>query len=301
MDLDIGLSLDLSNRYFRASYLHLVLSSVFPHDICLHILTSQQLVKDSFFVVRISSVLNFTIVWQLGIIWSVKHELLLFDRLVIHVGRELRSMDIVVTTVSLGWTQRGVKETKQRKVVVRANSDACLPRVLLIHDPALAEGVISNVLDGLGADERFDITPSARAGGVISNVLDGLGADERFDSVVDKLDLFVDGWHQEELSQIDTNMSESPFIHHLPLFDRWVHEVTAEEEQELGIEQLFGCLLDNDAELKRINFLLAGVNSFDWCLYATVLEHYFTGHRVEECVLSCSSWFPSLIVSVEFL
>lgn len=276
MDLDIGLSLDLSNRYFRASYLHLVLSSVFPHDICLHILTSQQLVKDSFFVVRISSVLNFTIVWQLGIIWSVKHELLLFDRLVIHVGRELRSMDIVVTTVSLGWTQRGVKETKQRKVVVRANSDACLPRVLLIHDPALAEGVISNVLDGLGADERFD-------------------------SVVDKLDLFVDGRHQEELSQIDTNMSESPFIHHLPLFDRWVHEVTAEEEQELGIEQLFGCLLDNDAELKRINFLLAGVNSFDWCLYATVLEHYFTGHRVEECVLSCSSWFPSLIVSVEFL
>ena len=91
-------------------------------------------------------------------------------------------MDIVVTSVSLGWIQRGVKETKQRKVVVRANSDACLPRVLLIHDPALAEGVIANVLDGLGADERFD-------------------------SVVDKLDLFVDGWHQEELSQIDANMS----------------------------------------------------------------------------------------------
>ena len=182
MDLDIGLRLDLSNRYFRASHLHLVLSSVFPHDICLHILTSQQLVKDSFFVVRISRVLNLTIVWQLGIIWSVKHELLLFDRLVIHVGRELWSMDIVVTSVSLGWIQRGVEETKQRKVVVRANSDACLPRVLLIHDPALAEGVISNVLDGLGADERFD-------------------------SVVDKLDLFVDGWHQEELSQIDTNMS----------------------------------------------------------------------------------------------
>jgi hypothetical protein len=146
----------------------------------------------------------------------------------------------------------------------------------LIHDPALAEGVISNVLDGLGADERFD-------------------------SVVDKLDLFVDGWHQEELSQIDTNMSESPFIHHLPLFDRWVHKVTAEEEQELGIEQLFGRLLDNDAELKRINFLLASVNSFDWCLYATVLEHNFTSHRVEESVLSRSSWFPSLIVSVEFL
>ena len=112
MDLDIGLRLDLSNRYFRASHLHLVLSSIFPHDIGLHILTSQQLVKDSFFVVRISSVLNLTIVWQLGIIWCVKHELLLFDRLVIHVGRELRSVDIVVTSVSLGWIQRGVKETK---------------------------------------------------------------------------------------------------------------------------------------------------------------------------------------------
>lgn len=253
MDLDIGLRLDLSNRYFRASHPHLVLSSVFPHDIGLHVLTPQQLVKDRLFIVRISRVLNFTIIWQLGIIRSVKHELLLFDRLVIHVGRELRSMDIVVTSISLSWIQRGIKETKQRKIVVRANRDACLPRVLLIHDPALADGVISNVLDGLGADECFD-------------------------SVVDKLDLFVDGWHQEELGQIDANMSESPFIHHLPLFDRWVHEVTAEEEQELGIEQLFGRLLDYDAELERINFLLAGVNSFDWCLYATVLEDNFTGH-----------------------
>lgn len=100
---DIGLSLNLSNRYFWASYFHLLGLSVLPHNIGLDILASHQLVEDLLFDVGISSVLNFAIVGQLRVVRSVEHVILVLYLLVIHVLSKLWSMNIVVTSICLSW------------------------------------------------------------------------------------------------------------------------------------------------------------------------------------------------------
>ena len=162
-------------------------------------------------------------------------------------------MNIVIAIIDRAWIKRSIKEAEQLKVAVRADGDAGLPRILLIHDPAFCKWIVLNLLNGLRADELFDI-------------------------FMHKLYLLIQGWHQKELGQIDAHVSEGPLVHDLPLLDRGVHEVTAEEKQELGIEQLFGCLLNDDTKFEGIDLLLLAVNSFDRCLYSTVFKDNFAGH-----------------------
>ena len=62
--------------------------------------------------------LNFTIVGQLRVIRCVKHVVAALDPLVIHHGSEFRSMNIVVTPISLRRSQRRIEETKEGEVAV---------------------------------------------------------------------------------------------------------------------------------------------------------------------------------------
>ena len=108
-----------------------------------------------------------------------------------------------------------------------------------------------------------------------------------------KVVLFLVVFKVKNLTHADLNCVHSPLEHHLLLLDLLIHEISAKEENDLGVEGFLTNLLDKAPHLIHFNLVSIAIFGPELLLHTSIVKHDLACGNLEKYVSSSFSWVLS--------